>query len=93
MSVPPYLERTLSILRTAYPEGLPTSDYLPVVRVLTEGMSLRNLNDVVAELTGYATMKVYNDVGFAAELELTDPDVVRVEARLTRHGWDPDDDE
>lgn len=53
MGVPPYLERTLSILECAYPQGMPDEDYLPVMRVLREGMSVRNLGDVMFAFTTF----------------------------------------
>ncbi|MEU0936063.1 DUF3349 domain-containing protein [Embleya sp. NPDC005971] len=90
--VPRHLERTLSILESAYPRGMPDEDYLPVMRVLAEGMSIRNLGDVMFAFTTF-TEAHHDAYGIGGDQESTDPDVRRVRELLVGCGWDPDSDE
>jgi len=65
-------------------------EYLPLVAVLEEGMSLRNIGDVLARLMGQEPIEGYLDA-LGVKLSATDPDVVRVREKLTKFGWDPED--
>ncbi|HSA48639.1 MAG TPA: DUF3349 domain-containing protein [Yinghuangia sp.] len=94
MVVPEHLERTSVILRAAYPTGLTDADHLPLLRVLAEGMSWSNLRAVGAEFTAVAETKVWMDAIRAENtLDLAEPKVARVKAKLVTFGWDPEDDQ
>jgi hypothetical protein len=58
--VPKYLESELAALRRAYPGGVPPGDYLPLLAVLQEELSARNVALVVGELTGKELVIVEN---------------------------------
>ena len=58
--VPEHLRPWLATLRRAYPDGVPPGEYLPLLAVLQQDMSARNLALVVGELTGKDPIVVEN---------------------------------
>jgi len=58
--VPKYLQLELVALRRAYSGGVPPGDYLPLLAVLQEELSARNVALVVGELTGKELVIVEN---------------------------------
>ena len=89
MALPESLERAFSVLRRAYPEGIPESDYLPLLAFLWDEMSKRALARVVAELTGRDPDGVYHDAHAAASGQRpAESDVARVRQRLEANGWE-----
>lgn len=88
------LRPVLAILRQAYPDGLPRQDYFPLLVVLGDLLSERNLAQVVAEFIDGETVVVDNDA--AAAHDYRKParhDVVRVRAALDAHGMADLDEE
>jgi hypothetical protein len=69
--VPKYLESELAVLRRAYPGGVPPGDYLPLLAVLQEELSARNVALVVGELTGREPLIVENAAA-AMSVQLVD---------------------
>jgi hypothetical protein len=61
-TIPTHLIATYQLLTCAFPEGIDEQYYLPVLSILYEQMSDRNLAQVVAELTGRDYHAVLNDV-------------------------------
>jgi hypothetical protein len=81
------LRPVLAMLRQAYPGGLPRQDYFPLLVVLGDLLSERNLAAVVAEFIDGETVVVDNDA--AAAYNIRRParhDVARVRAALDAHG-------
>jgi len=70
--VPKYLQPELAVLRRAYPGGVPPGDYLPLLAVLREDLSARNLAHVVGELTGKEPDVVENAAAAAMPLRRVD---------------------
>jgi hypothetical protein len=70
--VPKYLQPELAALRRAYPGGVPSGDYLPLLAVLREELSARKLALVVGELTGKAPVIVENDAAAAMSVQRVD---------------------
>ncbi|MGW1998272.1 hypothetical protein [Embleya sp. NPDC001921] len=70
---------------------MPDEDYLPVMRILVEGMSTRNPGNVMIAFTTFAKAR-HDAYGIAGDPEPTDPDVRRVRELLVGCGWDPDSD-
>jgi hypothetical protein len=89
MALPESLERVFSVLRRAYPEGVPESDYLPLLVFLWDEMSKRALARVVAELTGRDPDGVYHDAHAATSgRPPAESDVARVGRLLEEKGWE-----
>lgn len=89
MSVGDELLPSLAVLRTAYPSGLPDEDYLPLLAVLHDGYSGRQLAALVAEFTGRERVLVDND--HAKVVSLQPPDrqrVAAVRSRLAEAGYE-----
>jgi hypothetical protein len=88
------LRPVLALLRQAYPSGLPKEDYFPLLVVLQDLCSERNLAPVVAEFTGGEPVVVDNDAAAAQGYRKpARADVLRVRAALDAHGLADLDDE
>jgi hypothetical protein len=93
MKFPEHLKDDLSMLRRAFPDGVPGDDYMALLAVLQDDSSERNLAILVAELIGGEDVVVANDA--AAATSIYKPrveDVNRVRHLLLQHGWMPEDD-
>jgi hypothetical protein len=89
MALPESLEGAFSVLRRAYPEGVPQSDYLPLLAFLWDEMSTRALARVVAELTGRDPDDVYHDAHAATSgRHPPESEVARVRQLLEEKGWE-----
>jgi len=74
--------------RRAYPRGVPEQDYAPLLVILQEHLSERNLSAVVAELIDGETVVVANDAAAVMGDRRPRPDdVERVKTFLEAHGW------
>jgi predicted RNase H-like HicB family nuclease len=88
-NIPDSLFSTLTLLKSAYPFGIPSKAYLPLLRLLYEDMSDRNLAWVVGKLIGKADTQVLNDIYKAATLvEFKAPEVEHVRTVLAQHGYE-----
>ncbi|HEX9998836.1 MAG TPA: DUF3349 domain-containing protein, partial [Actinoplanes sp.] len=82
-----------AVLQRAYPGNVPSVDYYPLLVVLQEDMSARNLAAVVAELVDGETAVVDNDAAAAVSVRRPPPrDVERVRTHLLSNGWIPEED-
>jgi hypothetical protein len=61
-TIPTHLISTYQLLSCAFPDGIDEQFYLPVLSILEEQMSERNLAQVIAEFTGRDYHIVLNDV-------------------------------
>jgi hypothetical protein len=87
--IPQSLQSTIRLLEHSYPEGLSEDTLLPVLRLLYDKLSDRNLalvaNRQVACLEpSIALNKIYE----ATALDLHDPRVQAAVERLKKHGYD-----
>jgi hypothetical protein len=91
--VPEYLANDVRAIRAAYPQGVPQEEYEPLLYVLCESMSMRNVAHTL-ELCGIRDYSgAYNDIqgiayNHAQYAEAAKP----VLERLMRHGFVPDAD-
>jgi hypothetical protein len=94
-----FLTSIVAWLRAGYPEGIPPTDYFPVLALLTRRLSNDEVKAVARELTHRGD---FDDVDIGVLItQLTDglpspEDVERVRTRLAAKGWpldDPRDDE
>lgn len=89
-----FLSSIVSWLRTGYPDGVPANDYLPILALLSRGLTAEEVATVVRRLRRIPGADDI-DIG-AAILRITDElpapaDVDRVRAKLAAHGWPLDD--
>jgi hypothetical protein len=90
--LPGFLGSIVSWLRAGYPEGVPESDYIPLLAVLSRRLSNDEVRAVTQELIASGELPVDNiDIGTMIT-RVTDElpreaDVNRVRDRLAAHGW------
>ncbi|MGY2030635.1 DUF3349 domain-containing protein [Nocardia gipuzkoensis] len=94
--MPPFLNAIIGWLRVGYPDGVPESDYIPLLALLRRRLSDEEVARIAAALTGSAEAdidatdiqvmitKITNDMPSEA-------DVARVRARVEANAWpDPE---
>lgn len=92
MALPGFLGSIVTWLRAGYPEGIPESDYIPLLAVLARRLSNDEVKLVARELIAAGELPVDNiDIG-AVIIKFTDElpreeDVDRVRDKLIAHGW------
>ena len=85
-----FLTSVVAWLRAGYPEGIPPTDYIPVLALLSRRLSSDEVKLVAHELIKRAD---FDDVDIGVLItrltdELPSPaDVERVRARLAAKGW------
>ena len=89
-----FLTTIVDWLRAGYPEGIPPTDYFPVLALLTRRLSNDEVKAVAHELTQRGDFDNV-DIGVLIT-QLTDrlpspADVERVRTRLAAKGWPLDD--
>jgi hypothetical protein len=82
------------MLVKAFPHGLEEGDYFPLIAVLYDEMSQRNLAEVVSEISGKFYSEVLNDVykvgsqkGIEGHVEVAREELERVKSLLVPHGY------
>ncbi|MCC3327307.1 DUF3349 domain-containing protein [Nocardia abscessus] len=90
--MPPFLNAIIGWLRVGYPDGVPESDYIPLLALLRRRLSDEEVARIAAALTGSAKAdidatdiqvmitKITNDMPSEA-------DVARVRARVEATAW------
>ncbi len=78
--------RCSRVLQRTYPDGVPKQDYRPMLIVLGDLLSARNLAQVVAEFTGGEAVVVDNDAAAAISINPPRQERARVRAALEAHG-------
>jgi hypothetical protein len=79
-------------LRAGYPEGVPASDYVPLLAVLSRRLSTDEVRSVAAELVREGRLPVDDiDIGTVITKVIdelpSEEDVARVRERLAHGGW------
>jgi Protein of unknown function (DUF3349) len=89
-----FLTSIVAWLRAGYPEGIPTTDYFPVLALLCRRLSS---DEVKAVAHALSNRDGFDDVDIGVLItritdELPDPDdIERVRSRLAAQGWPLDD--
>ena len=89
-----FLTSIVNWLRAGYPEGIPPTDYFPVLALLTRRLSNDEVKAVAHELMQHGD---FDDVDIGVLItQLTDQlpspeDIERVRVRLAAKGWPLDD--
>ncbi|GFG73315.1 DUF3349 domain-containing protein [Mycobacterium botniense] len=89
-----FLNSVVAWLRAGYPEGVPPTDYIPLLALLARRLTNDEVKAVAHELMQRADVDDI-DIGvlitqFTDELPSPE-DVERVRERLAAKGWPPDD--
>ncbi|MCW2655620.1 MAG: hypothetical protein QOE41_2048 [Mycobacterium sp.] len=89
-----FLTTIVSWLRAGYPDGVPPTDYFPVLALLSRRLSTDEVTAVAQELMRQGEID-HIDIGVAIT-QLTDnlptpADIERVRERLAAKGWPLDD--
>lgn len=88
----PFLNAIVAWLRAGYPEGVPESDYIPLLALLRRRLTDEEVARVAADLIASGEMPIDTaDVGVMIT-RITDEmpaetDVARVSERLAAHAW------
>ena len=82
----------LNWLRKGYPDGVPPTDYFPLLALLSRRLTDAELDTIVADLTqsGHLTAdrdEVFATIGRVARQDPTEEDLSQVAARLAAAGW------
>lgn len=87
------LERVVQQLRATFPAGVSEQDFGPLMVVLWEGLSQRNLGLVMEEFSGVDRDEIAHLATVAYNnRRALQRRVTEIEALLAQHGWDPDED-
>lgn len=94
--MPPFLNAIIDWLRAGYPDGVPESDYIPLLALLRRRLSDDEVRQIAAELAATGDLpadktdiqvmitKITNEMP-------SETDVLRVQTRLEAHAWPQDD--
>lgn len=87
--LPDYLSSTYRLLKNAFPEGVDSENYFPLLATLYNEMSDRNLAQTVAYYTGKDYGQVLNDVYRVASTNIVKPEAIeKVKQRLRPFGYE-----
>jgi len=86
--IPPSLQSTVKMLEQSYPEGFSDETLLPMLRLLYDALSDRNLALVASHVACLEPPVALNKVYEAAALDIRDPRVQGAAERLKKHGYD-----
>ncbi|OUR89981.1 hypothetical protein A9Q81_20360 [Gammaproteobacteria bacterium 42_54_T18] len=88
MVIGTHLESSYRMLREAYQNGISDADYYPLVALLYEDFSDRNLAEVISCFTGKEYSVVINDIANSQnEMSPHPEEVIRIRNKLERHGY------
>lgn len=87
-TIAPYLLSTYQMINCAFPDGIESETYLPLLVLLYDQMSNRSLAGVVAEYTGEDYYVVLNDV-YRVCTYVPEPEAIaKVRRRLYACGYE-----
>ena len=89
-----FLTSIVAWLRAGYPEGIPPTDYFPVLALLSRRLSSDEVKVVARELThrdGFDDIDIGVMITQMTDELPTPEDVERVRSRLAVKGWPLDD--
>ena len=89
MKISKHLESSYRMLSSAYPNGVPETDYYPLLALLYDEFSDRNLAEVISSVTCKENSVVLNDIARSQSDYLPIAlDISRVQNILIEHGFD-----
>ena len=92
MGLSTWVSSVVGWLRAGYPEGVPASDYVPLLAVLSRRLSTDEVREVAGQLVRDGRLPVDDtDIGSVIVKVIDElpceEDVARVRERLARGGW------
>lgn len=88
-TIAPYLLSTYQMINCAFPDGIQSEAYLPLLALLYDEMSDRNLAEVVAHYTGKDYGVVLNDVYRVRSTDVPNLEAIaKVRQRLLPCGYE-----
>ena len=89
ITISPHLQSTYKLIQCAFPKGIEPQNYLPLLALLSEEMSDRNLAEVVAYYSGKEYSVVINDVYRVQSIDLpTSEAIANLKKRLLICGYE-----
>jgi Protein of unknown function (DUF3349) len=97
MALSDIVSKIVGFLRAGYPEGVPATDYVPLLALLQRRLSDDEVVAVASELAAHGTMPIDGTDIRVAISKITDEmpspaDTDRVKRRLEAAGWQVSDD-
>jgi hypothetical protein len=91
MALPAFLARIVAWLRAGYPDGVPGTDYIPLVALLGAHLTDDEMTLIADELAFSADPQSAQEIKKAitaiTRTEVSDAEVARVRSRLAAGGW------
>ncbi|MCM6772212.1 DUF3349 domain-containing protein [Nocardia sp. CDC159] len=96
MPLSEFLAKIVDWLRAGYPHGVPESDYVPLLALLSRRLSREEVREVAAALVEQGALPAERAEAGVIITKLTDEmpresDLARVRAHLVAGGWPVDD--
>jgi hypothetical protein len=89
--MPPFLQKIIHWLRSGYPEGVPSVDYIPLFALLGSQLTDAEVAAVAEELASASDPESAEQIRAAIKdvthEQPTDADIARVRSRLAAGGW------
>ena len=97
MALPPILNNIIGWLRAGYPDGVPESDYIPLLALLRRRLSDDEVHQIATELIDLGDLPIAKTDIQVMITKVTnelpsETDVDRVRANLVFGGWSHDPD-
>jgi diketogulonate reductase-like aldo/keto reductase len=88
-TIAPYLLSTYQMIKRAFPNGIEPEAYLPLLAILDDELSDRNLAQIMAHYTGKDYATVLNDVYRITSTAIPIPEAIaKVKQRLLVCGYE-----
>ncbi|MGK7875804.1 MAG: DUF3349 domain-containing protein [Xenococcaceae cyanobacterium] len=88
-TIAPYLLSTYKLIQCAFPDGVEAEAYFPLLALLYDEMSNRNLAEVVAHYTRKDYYLILNDVYRVKSTDVPSPQAIaKVRRRLLACGYE-----
>ncbi len=91
MALPPFLEKIVDWLRAGYPEGVPPTDYIPLIALLGSQLTSDELILIAHELAASddpeSTEAIKKAIASVTDTPVHASDINRVRAHLAGAGW------
>lgn len=87
--VPKHLESTYRMIKAAFPNGIENTDYFPLLFLLYEHMSDRNLGEVISAITGKDVAITVNDIQKSVSVNLPSDEARKnIRNKLLSYGFE-----
>ena len=90
-SLPPFLEKIVDWLRAGYPEGVPQTDYIPLIALLGSQLTNDEVLLIAHELEGSddpgSSEAIKKAIASVTDSPVNTADINRVRATLAGAGW------